>query len=64
VRLRLSKPKQTPYNLRMVDQTIAKPLNLIIDLMIIIHGIPYAITFIMIQSNVLNSNYSMSLGRP
>jgi hypothetical protein len=48
----------------MVDQTITKPLDLIIDLMIIIHGIPYAITFIMIQSNVLNSNYSMSLGRP
>jgi hypothetical protein len=29
VQLGLSKPKPTPYNLRMVDQTIAKPLGLI-----------------------------------
>jgi hypothetical protein len=27
----------------MVDQTIAKPFGLIMDLRILIHGIPYAI---------------------
>jgi hypothetical protein len=44
----MSKPKPTPYNLRMVDQTITKPLGLIKNLMIFFHGIPYAITFTMI----------------
>jgi hypothetical protein len=48
----------------MVDQTIAKPLGLIKDLRILVHGIPYAMTFIIIQSSVLDSNYSMLLGHP
>jgi hypothetical protein len=37
MQLGLSKPKPTPYNLRMVDQTIAKPLGLIKDLKILVH---------------------------
>jgi hypothetical protein len=48
----------------MVDQTIAKPLGLIKDLKILIHGIPYVVTFTIIQSSVLNSSYSMLLGHP
>jgi len=48
----------------MVNQTIAKPLSLIKDLKILIHGIPYAVTFIMIESGVLDSSYSMLLGCP
>jgi hypothetical protein len=48
----------------MVDQTIAKPLSLIKDLKIIIHGIPYSMTFTIIQSSVLDSSYSMLLGHP
>jgi hypothetical protein len=48
----------------MVDQTIAKPSSLIKDLKIFIHGIPYAVTFTIIQSNVLDSNYSMLLDCP
>jgi hypothetical protein len=44
----VSKPKPTLYNLHMVDQTIVKPLGLIKDLKILVHGIPYAITFIVI----------------
>jgi hypothetical protein len=64
VELGLSKPKPTPYNLHMANQTIAKPLGLIKDLMIIVHGITYVITFTMIQSSVLNSRCSMLLGGP
>jgi hypothetical protein len=30
-----------PYNLRMANQTILKPIGLILDLRILIHGIPY-----------------------
>jgi hypothetical protein len=32
----------------MADQTIAKPLGLIKDFKILVHGIPYAVTFIVI----------------
>jgi hypothetical protein len=46
----------------MVDQTIAKSLGLIRDLKIFVHGIPYTITFIVINSNVMDSSYSMLLG--
>jgi hypothetical protein len=48
----------------MVDQTIAKPLGLIRDLKIFVHGILYTVTFIVINSNVLDYNYSMLLGHP
>jgi hypothetical protein len=46
--LGLSKPKPAPYNLHMANQTIAKPLGLIKDLKILVHGIPYVVIFIMI----------------
>jgi hypothetical protein len=48
VHLSLSKLKPAPYNLCMADQTIAKPLGLIKDLKIIVHGISYAVTFTII----------------
>ncbi len=53
-----------PYNICMVDQTITKPFSLVMDLKIFVHGIPYTITFTVINNNVLNSNYSMFLGHP
>ncbi len=46
----------------MVDQTITKPLGLIIDLKNFVHGICYVVTFIL--SSVLDSNYFMLLGHP
>jgi hypothetical protein len=52
------------YNLHMVDQTIAKLLGLIKDLKLFVQGIPYIVTFIVINSNVLNSSYSMLLVHP
>jgi hypothetical protein len=48
----------------MVDKTITKPVGLIKDLKIYIHGIPYIATFTIMKNNVLDSNYSMLLGRP
>ncbi len=47
----------------MENQIITK-LGLIRDLKIFIHGIPYIVTFIVIDSNVLDSNHSMLLGHP
>jgi len=63
LRLGLPKPKLAPYNLRMANQTTTKPVGLIKDLKIYVHGIPYITTFILLQNSVVDSNYSMSLGR-
>jgi hypothetical protein len=40
------KPKPTPYNMRMVDQTTTKPVGLIRDMKIYVHGIPYIIPYV------------------
>jgi hypothetical protein len=48
----------------MANQTIAKPLGLIRDLKIFVHGISYIITFTAINRFVLNSNYSMLQRHP
>jgi hypothetical protein len=48
----------------MANQTIAKPLDLIRDLKIFVHGIPFIVTFIVINNNVLDSSYSMLFGGP
>jgi hypothetical protein len=62
--LGLAKPKPTLYNLRVENQTIVMPLGLIKDLKFFVHGIPYTITFIIIQNNVLDSGYFMLLIHP
>ncbi len=41
LRLGLLKPKPAPYNLKMTDRTTTKPVGLIKDLKIYVHGIPY-----------------------
>jgi len=64
LRLGLVKPKPTPYNLRMANQTITKPMGLIRDLKIYVRGIPYIITFTILHNSVVDFNYSMLLGRP
>jgi hypothetical protein len=48
----------------MAKQTIPKPLGLIKDFRSLVHGIPCALTFIIIQSSVLDSSYFMLLGCP
>jgi hypothetical protein len=48
----------------MADQAITKPVGLIKDLKIHIHGIPYIATFMIMKNNVLDSTYSMLLGQP
>jgi len=48
----------------MANQIITKPLGLIRDLKIFVHGIPCTITFIVIDSSVINFSYSMLLRCP
>ncbi len=48
----------------MVDQTTTRPMWLIINLKIYAHGILYITMFTTLQNSVVESNYSMLLGRP
>jgi len=66
LRLKLGflKPKPTPYNLRMADQTTTKLVGLIKDLNIYVHGIPYITMFTVLKNSLVDFNYSMLLGRP
>jgi hypothetical protein len=64
VQLGMSKPKLAPYNMCIANETITKPLGLIKDLKIIVHGIPYVVIFVVIHSIVLDSNYFILLGHP
>jgi hypothetical protein len=43
---------------------MTKPLRIIKNLKSQIHGIPYVATFIVLQNSVVDSNYSMLLGKP
>ncbi len=61
MRLGLPKPKHAPYNLKMADHTTIKPVGLIHDLKIYVHGIPYITTFIVLQKSVIVI-YFMLLG--
>ncbi len=60
----LPKPKLAPYNLKLTNQITTKPMVLIRDLKIYIHGIPYITMFIILHNSVIDSSYSMLLGRP
>jgi hypothetical protein len=48
----------------MADQSMNRPLRIIINLKIHIHGIPCVATFTILQNNVVDSSYYMLLGRP
>jgi hypothetical protein len=62
--LGLPKPKLALYNLRMANQKTTKLVGLIRVLKIYVHGIPYITTFTILHNNVVDSSYSMLLGRP
>jgi hypothetical protein len=64
LRLKLPKLKHAPYNLRMANQITTKLVGLIRDLKIYVHGIPYITTFTILQNSVVDSSYSMLLGKP
>jgi hypothetical protein len=61
-RLGLPKPKLAPYNMRMVDETTTKPIGLICDLKIYVHGIPFVARFIILHNIVIDTSYFMLLG--
>jgi hypothetical protein len=62
-KLSLPKPRLVPYHLRMAHQSMTTPSRIIKNLKIHICGIPYVATFIVLKNNVVDSSYSMLLGR-
>ena len=63
-KLALPKPSPAPFNLKMANGTIAKPIGLLQDVKIHIHSIPYIVTLTVIDCQTIKSDYSMLLGRP
>jgi hypothetical protein len=63
-KLGLPKPRPIPYHLTMADQSMIRPLGIIKNLKIHIHGIPYIATSTILKNNVIDSSYFMLLGRP
>ncbi len=63
-KLRLPTPRLAPYTLKMVDQTLTKPMGMIKDLKIHIHGIPYIPTFIVMKNIVLDFKLFLIVGSP
>jgi len=62
-KLGLPKPKLAPYTLKMANQNMTKPLRIIRNLRIHIHGIPYVATFTILKNNVVDFNYYMLMGK-
>jgi hypothetical protein len=62
-KLSLPIPSPIPYHLRMVDQSMTKPLGIIKKIKIHIHGIPYITTFIVLKTIVVDFNYYMLLAK-
>jgi len=48
----------------MTHKTTTKPVWLIRDLKIYVHGVPYITTFTVFHNSTVDSSYSMLLGRP
>jgi len=48
----------------MVNQIIRKPIGLIRDLKMYVHGTPYISTFMILQNIIVDFNYSTLLGKP
>lgn len=63
-KLGLPKPKPSPCHLRMGDQSMTRPLEIIMNLNIHIHGIPYINTFIVLKNSVVDSSYFILIGIP
>ncbi len=63
-KLSLPKPRLTPYHLKTANQNMTRPLRIIKNLKIHIQSIPYIATFTILQNGVVDSSYSMLLGKP
>ncbi len=63
-KLGLLPPQLTPFNLQMVNFSFSKPLGIIPNIKIKIHGMPYIITFMVMNKKSVDPTYSMLLTHP
>ncbi len=64
IKLDLLGPRLAPYHLKMAYQSMTRPLGIIKNMKIHIHGIPYVATYNVLQRNVVEFSSSILLGRP
>lgn len=62
--LGLLPPKSAHFHVKMGDYSMNRPLGVVRNLRIRIHGIPYTISFMVIDTKSDNPTYTMLLGRP
>jgi hypothetical protein len=62
--LKLPPPQPVPFNLLMVDFSFIKPVGIVPNIRIRIHGISSIVTFTMMNNKAMDLTYSMLLGRP
>jgi hypothetical protein len=63
-KLGLPKPRLAPYHFNMANQSMTRPLGIIKNLKIHIHGIPYIATFTILKNNLVNYSYFMLIRKP
>jgi hypothetical protein len=63
-KIRFTQTKTSSIPPQNGNQSITKPLRIIKNLKIYIHGMPYVTTFIILQNSVVVFSYFMLLGRP
>ncbi len=63
-KLGLTPHQPTPFNLQMVEISFNKPLEIVPNIRIRIHGIPYIITFMVMNNKAIDPMYSILLGCP
>jgi hypothetical protein len=63
-KLGLPPPQPIPFNFKMVDFSFNKPLGIVPNIKIKIHGILYIVTFMVMNNKTINPTYSMLLGHP
>ncbi len=55
-KLDIPRPRLAPYHLKMAYQSMTRPLGIIKNMKIHIHGIPYVATYNVLQNNVVEFN--------
>jgi hypothetical protein len=63
-KLRLLPPQLVPFNLQMANFSFNKPLGIIPNIRIKVYGIPYIVTFTIMNNEVVDPTYSMLLKHP
>jgi hypothetical protein len=62
--LGLRPPQLAPFNFKMANFSFSKPLGIVPNIRIKIHGILYIVTFMVMNNKAIDPTHYMLLGRP